>query len=247
MVTKVDHVQTFFEQPQKYLTRRDYEIRIRAETVKELAKRSGDIRILDIGCGDGSISLPLLTETTRVTQLDLSSSMLSIARSKVPPEFQKNVETVNQDFMAAEFKPQSFDLILCIGVLAHVASPDDFLAKIVSLLRPGGSIIVECTDSRHFLTRMIVIFAKVWGIFRPATYALNNVSSSQITKILGRYHLEPNATFRFAAAIPGIYRVFSQGSLYKLTREIFGTPGANRNARLGNEYIGLFTIERSAS
>jgi ubiquinone/menaquinone biosynthesis C-methylase UbiE len=244
MVTKVDHVQTFFEQPQKYLSRRDYEIRLRAETVKESASNSGDMRILDIGCGDGSISLPLLTDTTRLTLLDLSSSMLAIARSKVPSEFAENVVTINQNFMTAEFQPQSMDLILCIGVLAHVPSPEEFLSKIVSLLKPGGTIIVECTDSDHILTRMIVLFTRFWSLFRPTTYPLNKVSSSDVTNILARHHLKPTATLRFAAAIPGIYRIFSQATLYKLTRQIFGKMGANRNAWLGNEYIGLFTMQQ---
>src|SRR6267143_3126338 len=155
MLTKVDQVQSFFEQPQQYLSRRAFEIQIRAETVKELVARSNEKRILDIGCGDGSISLPLLTETTRITLLDLSSSMLAIARSKVPPQVAENVETINQDFAAAQFVPQSFDVVLCIGVLAHVTDPADFIAKMVSLLKPGGCIIVECTDSQHFLTRMV--------------------------------------------------------------------------------------------
>jgi 2-polyprenyl-3-methyl-5-hydroxy-6-metoxy-1,4-benzoquinol methylase len=245
MLTKVDQVQSVFEQPQQYLNRRAFEIRIRAETVKELAKSSGDIRILDIGCGDGSISLPLLTETTRMTLLDLSSSMLSIARSKIPAEVTGNVETVHQDFMAAQFKPQSFDLILCIGVLAHVASPADFIAKMVSLLKPEGSIIIECTDASHFLTRMVSIFSKAWGLLRPTTYRLNAVSYSEIMKILGRYHLRSKSKFRYAAPLPGSYRLFSQDLLYKLTRQIFGTPSTNRNAWFGNEYISLFTVERS--
>ena len=242
MLTKVDQVQSFFEQPQRYLSRRAFEIQIRAETVKELVTRSNEIRILDIGCGDGSISLPLLTETTRVTLLDLSSSMLAIARSKVPPQFRENVETINQDFAAAKFDPQSFDVVLCIGVLAHVADPVDFIAKMVSLLKPGGSIIVECTDAQHILTRMVAFFAKAWGIFRPTSYALNAVSYSETTEILERYHLHSKSTFRYAAPLPGSYRLFSQGFLYKSTRQIFGTPSANRNSWLGNEYIGLFTL-----
>jgi ubiquinone/menaquinone biosynthesis C-methylase UbiE len=246
MVTKVDHVQTYFEQPEQYLSRRTFEIRVRAETVKEWAERSGDMRILDIGCGDGSISLPLLTERTRITLLDLSSSMLSIARSKVPPEIAENVETINQDFSAAKFEPQSFDLIICIGVLAHVNSPADFIAKIVSLLKPGGSIVLECTDSRHILTRMFSLFRKVCGLWKPTTYPLNAVSSADITKILGRYQMQPKATFRYVAPFPGCHRLFSQEALYKHTRRIFGTQGINRNGWLGNAYLGLFTVKQSA-
>ena len=112
MATKVDQVQSFFEQPERYLSRRSFEIRIRAETVKELAERSGYTRILDIGCGDGSISLPLLSAKRFVTLLDLSSSMLSIAKSRVHPGIAENVETINQDFTTAQLKPKSFDLIL---------------------------------------------------------------------------------------------------------------------------------------
>jgi 2-polyprenyl-3-methyl-5-hydroxy-6-metoxy-1,4-benzoquinol methylase len=245
MVTKVDHVQTYFEQPEQYLSRRTFEIRIRAETVKEWVGRSEGLRILDIGCGDGSISLPLLTETTRITLLDLSSNMLSIARSKVPLEIAENVETINQDFSAAHFESQSFDLIVCIGVLAHVNSPAEFIAKIVSLLKPGGSIVIECTDASHILTRMFSLFRKVCGLWRPTTYPLNAVSSRDVTKMLERYCMHPKATFRYVAPFPGCHRLFSQESLQKYNRQIFGAPGTNRNGWLGNAYLGLFTSDRS--
>jgi len=242
MVTKVDQVQAVFEKPERYLTRRAFEIRIRAETIKELVKDSRNMRIMDIGCGDGSISLPLLTESTRITLVDLSSSMLSIAKSKVPPGIAENVETVNQDFSTTQFERQSFDLILCIGVLAHVPSPSDFVGKMVSLLKPGGRIIVECTDSRHIFSRMIWLFYRVWGIVRPTTYTLNAVSYFEIERTLRSFGLQQIAKFRYAAPFPGIYRLFSQDSLYNLTRRIFGTLGANSNVWLGNEHIDLFTL-----
>jgi 2-polyprenyl-3-methyl-5-hydroxy-6-metoxy-1,4-benzoquinol methylase len=242
MVTKVDHVQTYFEQPEQYLSRRSFEILVRSETVREWAGNSGDMQVLDIGCGDGSISLPLLREATRITLLDLSSSMLSIAKAKVPLELAENVETVNQDFSTAQFKPRSFDLIICVGVLAHVNSPAEFIAKIVSLLKPGGRIIIECTDSRHMLTRMFLLFRKVCAVWKPTTYALNAVSSADITKILGRYQMYQKAKFRYVAPFPGCHKLLSQDSLYKLTRQVFKRPGTNQNGWLGNAYLGLFTV-----
>lgn len=240
MVSKVNEVQAFFERPAHYLNRRAFEIRVRAETVKELVKATAGVRILDIGCGDGSISLPLLTETTNLTLVDLSSRMLSLAKSKVPREVGDNVVTVNKDFMNTRLPKESFDLILCIGVLAHVNCPADFIAEMVSLLKPGGSLIVECTDSGHVLTRLVALFHKVWGLFRPTAYALNAVSFSEITRILGRYHLLPEAEFRYAAPLPGNYRLFSPDLMYECTRQIFGSARSNRNVWLGNESICLF-------
>lgn len=242
MVAKSEQVRSFFEQPQQYLRRRAFEIRIRAETVKEFTKHSAGIRILDIGCGDGSISLPLLTETTRVTLVDMSANMLSIARSKVPPKIAKNVEAINQDFTTAQLEERSFDLILCIGVLAHVVSPDDFIAKIVSLLKPGGSIVVECTDARHILTRAVSGMYKVRALLKPMMYPLNALSYSQISTALARYRVQPKMKFRYVAPFPGSYRLFSQDRLYRFTRRVFGSAEKNRNAYLGNEYIALFTM-----
>ena len=61
--------------------------------------------------------------------MDLSASMLLIARSNVPPEFAANVQVRNEDFMTAPFDLASFDLIICVGVLAHVDCPDELLKE----------------------------------------------------------------------------------------------------------------------
>ena len=104
--------------------------------------------------------------------------MLSIAKSKVPAGLEGNIETVNQDFMEAKFAPHSFDLILCIGVMAHVASPADCIQKMVSLLKPDGSLILECSDATHFVTRFLAHVYKIKGLFKglfkakPQTYPL---------------------------------------------------------------------------
>ena len=90
-LTHLDQVRSLFEEPEWYFSRRAFDIRIRVETVQELVRLSGDARILDIGCGDGSISVPLLTGKTSLTLLDLSAKMLSIAKSKVPPGLSRNV------------------------------------------------------------------------------------------------------------------------------------------------------------
>jgi ubiquinone/menaquinone biosynthesis C-methylase UbiE len=246
ILSKTEQVRSAFEKPDTYLKRGAFEIRIRRETVQEMVSPPSNARILDVGCGDGSISLPFLTEQNKVTLVDLSSGMLAIARSKASPELAGNVETIHQDFMNVNLAPNSFDLILCIGLLAHVGSPSAVIEKMVSLLKPGGKLIVECTDSNHVLHFFVTLFYKVWGLVRPTKYtSCAAVPYREIVRILDRHGLRPKATFRYVAPLPGMHRIFNPDWLYKMTRRVFGTTSANRNAWLGNEYLCLFVPERA--
>ena len=73
---RVELVRTFFDQPQNYLERKRFDIRLRAETTKTFLEGTNCTKIIDIGCGDGSVSLPLLLSDRYLTLLDLSSTML---------------------------------------------------------------------------------------------------------------------------------------------------------------------------
>ena len=60
VASKSPQVKSWFENPNQYLQRRNFDIRIRLETVQGFTKGATFGRVLDIPCGDGSISLPLL-------------------------------------------------------------------------------------------------------------------------------------------------------------------------------------------
>jgi len=241
MGSKLGHVRSLFEKPNWYL-KRIHNIRIRIETVKEFLKNESFSRILDIGCGDGSISLPLLTPQRHLTLTDLSEGMLSIAHSKIPAELVENVEIVNKDFMAAAFGEQSYDLIVCVGVLAHVDSPEALLRKIVSLLEPGGSLVLEQTAADHFMTDIVRLLEKAHGLFVPEKYERNQLSRSEIIGMLEKQGLELVASFRYSLPLPGMHRLFNQNSLYKMIRLVYGAYPHARLSRLGNECIYLFKL-----
>lgn len=77
-------VRAVFEKPQRYLTKRRFDIAIRAEIVQALVDGKKVRSVLDIGCGDGSLSLPLLSSKTKITLLDFSANMPAIARANIP-------------------------------------------------------------------------------------------------------------------------------------------------------------------
>lgn len=240
--SKTEIVRRYFGDPRNYLDIRRYVIEIRKQTVQEFVANRTFARILDIGCGDGSITVPLLSPQRRLTLLDVSSSMLSRAVSKIPPELSSNVEIINQDFISAPLLPCSYDLITCIGVLAHVDSPLAVIAKVASLLRPGGVLILECTDAAHFSNRLTILSGWIWTLFsKPSGYRSNLMSGDSVVRAARQQGLHLLSSYRHNLALPTMRRFFSQSTLQRMVRWIFGTASQNRNAWLGKECLFLFT------
>jgi ubiquinone/menaquinone biosynthesis C-methylase UbiE len=238
MESRHNAVKSFFDQPSRYLKLAQCDIRVRAETVQEFLRGVSFSTILDIGCGDGSISLPLLRDDIRITLLDLSAAMLTLARSKCRKEWVENITIVNEDFMTRQFTPASYELIVCLGVLAHVDSPEDVIAKMVTLLKPQGKIILEFTDSQHFIKRVSTTLRKYIGPRTVPTYSFNFLSFSLVAALFAKYRVKCESIYRYSSwSLPGTHRFFPQSFFYSAIRLVFGNVDNNRNGWLGNEYI----------
>jgi ubiquinone/menaquinone biosynthesis C-methylase UbiE len=99
-------------------------------------------RILDAGCGTGTLTLALL-RTLRVpvklTAIDLSASSMATARkyvNKNNPQ-QQDVRFAQGNVLALPFPDDAFDLVVTSGVLEYVPLEDGFteMARVIS---PGG-------------------------------------------------------------------------------------------------------------
>ena len=236
MESKKDIVQSVFQVPHWYL-KKTHNIWVRVETVQEFLKDQKFYRILDIGCGDGSLSVPLLNPERHLTLLDFSDGMLSVARSRVPKDAHDRVEIVNNDVMTASLEPHSYDLILCVGVLAHAESPEALLERIVYWLKPGGILILEQTEARHVVTHVTLFLEKLARFFSPEKYQRNAIHGPQLLSLLDSKGLDLKATYRYSLPLPGMHRVASQRMLYGLVRLFFGVYPHNRLSSLGNECL----------
>jgi 2-polyprenyl-3-methyl-5-hydroxy-6-metoxy-1,4-benzoquinol methylase len=93
--------------------------------------------ILDLGCGAGWMS-DKLTPFGAVTGTDLADEVVARAAVRWP-----QVRFVAGDFMTLPFPPSSFDVIVCLEVLAHVPDQVAFVAKLAGLLAPRGTLILS--------------------------------------------------------------------------------------------------------
>jgi len=83
----------------------------------------------------------LAAEGIRVTALDLSASMLELARQRarsagVP------LETVQGNIEALPFPPATFHQVVVVTVLCFLPEPRKALLELERVLKPGGSLIV---------------------------------------------------------------------------------------------------------
>ena len=237
MTSKTERVKALFEVPEKYLGPRQFDIRIRVETVRRFTENLPLDRVLDIGCGDGSLSLPLLPRCNHLTLLDLSSKMLDLARKRVPADRSNDVELINDSFLGAQLKPESFDLILCVGVLAHVESPATVIAEVSRLAKPGAAVIIEFTDSFHFWGVPIVVYQKLLKLLRPEPYALNRLKNRQVIEFCHDSGLKERALYRYGLPPIGTSKFAGQEEMFRMTRYLFGHSDQNRNSWMGNQYI----------
>jgi ubiquinone/menaquinone biosynthesis C-methylase UbiE len=238
--SKIDEVRSLFDTPEKYLARRQYDIRLRREIVDEFTNGLTFERILDIGCGDGSISLPLLSRSKRLTLLDVSTNMLDLSRKEIPLGREQDVDLINDDFMNANLKPASFDLVISLGVLAHVDSPEAAISEIARITKPGGSIIFQFTDSFHLWSVPVIVYQQLLKMIRPEPYSLNRLSRRQVLRLCQDHRLAIATLYRYSLPPLGTSTFTSQDEMYKITRYLFGSASQNRNRWMGNDFIYRF-------
>jgi SAM-dependent methyltransferase len=94
-------------------------------------------RVVDLGCGTGTLTRLLVDEGYDVAGLDLSPEMIRRAREKVPES-----TFVVGDAAVPDLQPGSYDVVLSRHVLWAMPDPDAAFANWVALLKPGGAAVL---------------------------------------------------------------------------------------------------------
>jgi SAM-dependent methyltransferase len=122
---------------------------MRPTTLRLLAEAglsSGD-RCLDLGCGGGNVVLDMariVGPDGSVTGVDFDPQIVELARQDARDAGAGNVEFHVADAQAFDGGP--FDLVYARFLLSHVSEPENVLARMRQLARPGGRIAVESID-----------------------------------------------------------------------------------------------------
>ncbi len=232
-------VKELFEDTALYLTY-DYNLQIRKETVEAFTSGLHCTNVLDMPSGTGVISIPLLNRTEKLTLIDISANMLAIAKKNISAEYAHKTEVINADFFALNLQDNAYDLVICMGLLAHVNSPEQLLNRLSGLLKPNGLLIIQNTNASHFYSYLIRMYLGLKNLVRKQSYKLNKVTAGFVENTLQNNNLELIKSYRYNQSFLGFSNLFSNEKKYKLTREFFGDATKPKNQSFGSDYTYLF-------
>lgn len=111
-------------------------------------------KIADFGCGPGLYANRLATRGAKVTGIDFSKTSIEYAQ-RVAKEEHASIHYVHQNYLDFETEDR-FDLIMMIMCDFCAFSPEQrmlMLTKFYSLLRPGGSVLLDVYSLNAFEKR----------------------------------------------------------------------------------------------
>ena len=144
------------------------------EILWSLGREPAEVCVLDVGCGNGSLSLPIASLGYRVVGVDVDPGSIEHAR-QVNPFPNARFELVNSDRLEL---PERFDLVVCSEVLEHLHNPMSLIRAIAEAMEPDGLAIITVPNGqglRELLGRVENFLKDTLGL-RPALKRLRRLA-----------------------------------------------------------------------
>ena len=106
------------------------------------------MRLLDVGCGPGTVTVGLARAVSpgTVIGIDLSTDVLEFARSHAASEAVGNVSFAVGDVYQLDFDDGALDCVYANQLLQHLTDPVRALRELRRVLRPDGILAVRDAD-----------------------------------------------------------------------------------------------------
>ena len=104
-------------------------------------------KVLDVGCGTGSLSFALAARApdSAITGIDFSQAYIAYAKRK---NMEARLVFESGDACAMPYADKSFDRVLSLLVLHYVREPNKAIAEMRRVARPGATVAATVWDAR---------------------------------------------------------------------------------------------------
>ena len=212
---------------------------------------SSGIKVLDLGCGDGTTALPAARLGAEVLGVDIASNLVEAGNSRAKDEGLTNCRFQEGDASDLQgLDDDTFDLVISIFGAMFAPKPFDVAKEMVRVTRPGGRIVMGnwIPDDPTLVAQLLKISSAysppppegfispmTWGSEKNVTerFAAAGVPEEKISFARDTYH------FNFSGPPSEVVTAFR--TYYGPTMNAFEAAEANgRQADLQKELEVLF-------
>lgn len=161
----------------------------RFETAVSLASRFAGKRLLDYGCGDGTfLALTMMTPDAPAVGVGAELSKEAVNDCRLRYREESRLSFVPVDELGSINHRGTYDAVFCMEVLEHVVDWEPELARLETLLAPGGTLVVSVPveTGLPLLVKQVVRRIAGWrGIGHyPGTtsYSMKELAASVLAK-----------------------------------------------------------------
>lgn len=98
------------------------------------------VKALEYGCGPGSYAFALAAKGANVTGIDISTTAIEKAKSKITDEYKGKVQFIEMNAEDLSLPSDQFDLVYGTGILHHL-DMEKSTNEIIRILKPGGEAV----------------------------------------------------------------------------------------------------------
>jgi len=111
-------------------------------------------RVLDVGCGTGSLAKEMNKNHCEVTGIELDDDSADVAQMYCKVLIRGDVESIELD---KEFY-NYFDVIIFADVLEHLKDPSSVLKRFIKYLKDDGFLIISLPNIANWRIRLKLLF-----------------------------------------------------------------------------------------
>jgi len=215
------------------------------------------LKVLDLGCGDGTTALPEARLGADVLGVDIAKNLVEAGNKRAKEEGLTNCKFQEGDASnLQELKDHTFDLVVSIFGAMFAPKPFDVAKEMVRVIKPGGRIVMgNWIPNDPTLVAQILKISSAYsppppeGFISPMTWGVeNNVierfASAGVPKEKVSF-VRDTYTFNFPGAPSEFVDAFRK--YYGPTMNAFDAAEKNgRASDLQKELVALFTSQNKS-
>lgn len=172
---------------------------------KRQATTTKSLRILDLGCGNGSLTNQLVLQGYEVTGIDSSKEGILIARQSFP-----NCEFIEGSVYNLPYREleHAFDVVISLEVIEHLLYPRELLRAAKRCLKSEQGLLILTTPYHGYLKNLILALTGHMDQHFTALWDGGHIkffSVATLTKLLQEEGLA-DIRFQFAGRLPLLWK-----------------------------------------